>query len=464
MKTKKQIKRAKNKLMRNLRNKYNFKNTFRQFNNQFLSPYGGYIDIMNFTNLLGLNKNIEKHFRLPSNSHRKYTDANLFQRLLDTVILDVDRIDNADLFYNDPLLKYIEGVETDPSPSTLRRELKSCNNDSISSIETINTEFLRSCSSLQSKQKVTLLIDLTPINLYGNQEGAKKGFNHYKSDVCYQTMVASIKETSDLINLDLQPGNFKPSFKYFAELFKKTMSMLPSHLNVDKIRLDSGFFSFPAINLVEEYGSTYFIKGRINNNTPLVYVAPNIPEEDWIKVPGRDNYWISKKQQYYSPMYKKSYPVIFIRQPLEDPDPKQKKLFPDKAYKYFPIFSNSSMDELSIWNFYNDGAIIELIIKELKNEFFLNSIPTSKFVANSAFIKIKMLAYNILNAFKRLVLKGKWITKSAKTIRNWIIRVPVVVTSLGKGIKLNMAQNIKLERFVTSISDKVYTLASSFAT
>lgn len=462
MKIKKQMKRSKNKVIRTLRKKYNYKNAFRQFNNKFLSPYGGYIDIMNFSNILGLSKSIKNHFNLPSLSHRQYTDSNLFQRLLDTIILDVDRIDNADLFYDDPILNYLEEMESDPSPETLRRELRACNKDNSSAIETINHEFLSSSSKLQKRKKATLLLDLTPLELYGHQEGAKSGFNHYKSKVCYQAMVASIKETKDVINIDLHPGNFKPSSKDFKEFFIKSMNLLPPHLKVAKIRLDSGFFSFPNINLVVKYGLTYYIKGRINNNTPLVYLPHKIPEKDWIKVNGKNNYWISKKQKYYSPKYKKWYPLIFIREKLEDTDPKQGKLFKEPSYKYFPIFSNSSLKELNIWRFYNNGTVIESIIKELKNEFFLKNTPTAKFDANCAFIKIKMLAYNILNLFKRLVLKGNWVTKSAKAIRNWIIRVPVIVTIFRKGVKLNTAKNIKLERFVTSVSDKVYLIASSF--
>lgn len=151
MTIKKQLKKANNKVIRKLQKQYNYKNSFRQFDNKFISPYGGYIDIMNFANLLGLNKSINDHFRLTETSHRKYTDTNLLQRLLDTVILDIDRIDNADLLYNDPLLRYLEDLNTDPSPATLRRELKACNNNTLSSIENINTEFLRNCSSLQTK-------------------------------------------------------------------------------------------------------------------------------------------------------------------------------------------------------------------------------------------------------------------------------------------------------------------------
>lgn len=464
MKTTKQMKRAKSNLIRTLKKKYNYKNAFRQFNNKFISPYGGYIDLVNFTNFLGLNKSIKEHFRLLNLSHRKYTDSNLFQRLLDTIILDIDRLDNADLLNNDPLLGYLEGLGSDPSPETLRRELRSCNKNNISAIETINHEFLSNSSHLQDHKEVTLLIDLTPIELYGHQQKAKSGFNHHKSNVCYQCIVASIKETQDIINMELYPGNYKPGSKEFKKIFLKTMAALPPHLKVTKIRLDSGFFSFPNIDLVVKYGLIYYIKGKINNNTPLIYLPYNIQEKDWIKVKGRNNYWISKKQVYYSPGYKKEYPVIFIREKLEDPDPKQGKLFKDVLYKYHPIFSNSPMGELNIWNFYNDGAIIELIIKELKNEFFLKNIPTARFDANNAFVKIKMLAYNILNAFKRLILKGKWITKSAKTIKNWIIRVPVIVTAFGKGIKLNMSQNIKLEHFITNMSDEIYKLACRLVT
>lgn len=459
-----QLKRAKNKLIRKLRKQYNYKNASRTFDNKFISPYGGYIDIMNFANLVGLKKSIENHFILTDNQHRKYNDASLLQRLLDTVMLDIDRIDNADLFYNDPLLRYLEDLPSDPSPATLRRELKACNEDSLSSIESINTEFLRNCSSMQQKQTATLLIDQTPIPLYGNQEEAKKGFDHHTGDVCYQAVISSIKETNEVIKADLEPGNFKHSDEYFKEFFKRTMTMIPPHLTIDKVRMDSGFFSFPALDLLEEDGRMYFVKGRMYHTTPIYHMPHILPETDWIKVPDRDNLWISKKQEYFSSTYKKSYQVMFLRELIEDPDPKQGKLFNDKVYKYTCLYSNSTMDELSIWNFYNDGAMIESIIKELKNEFSLDKIPTSKFIANEAFLKIKILSYNILNAFKRMVLGGKWATKSAKTIRNWIIRIPVIVVSIGKGIRLSMAENIKLKQFVTDVSNEVFNIAASFVT
>lgn len=367
MTIKKQLKRANNKIIRKLQKQYNYKNAFRQFDNKFISPYGGYIDIMNFANLLGLNKSINDHFRLTETSHRKYTDSNLLQRLLDTVILDIDRIDNADLLYNDPLLRYLEDLNTDPSPATLRRELKACNNNTLSSIENINTEFLRNCSSLQTKQKVTLLIDQTPVPLFGHQEEAKKGYDHHRGKVCYQVMMSSIKETSDIIKVNLEPGTHKHADEYFKEYLKQTMAMIPPHMAVTKIRMDSGFFSYPALDLLKKYGIKYFIRGRMNKGTPLVNVPAGIPEKDWKKVSKKDNIWVSKKMKYYSPKYKKSYPVIFVRELLEEKDTNQTKLFNDKAYLYHPIFSDSSWSPIRIWNFYNDGALVESFVKELKN-------------------------------------------------------------------------------------------------
>ncbi len=464
MTIKKQLKRTRNKIIRKLQKQYNYKNALRQFNNKFISPYGGYIDIMNFANLLNLDKSIKTHFKVTDSSHRRYTDTNLFQRLLDTIILDIDRIDNADLFYNDPLLRYIENIDTDPSPATLRRELKACNNNTLSSIENINTEFLRNCSPLQTKQKVTLLIDQTPVPLFGHQEEAKKGYDHHRGKVCYQVMVSSIKETSDIIKVNLEPGTHKHADEYFKEYLKQTMSMIPPHMTVDKARMDSGFFSYPALDLFEENGIIYFVKGRMNKGTPLVNIPAGLSEKNWKKVSKKDNIWISKKMQYYSPKYKKSYPVIFVRELLEEKDTNQTKLFRDKAYSYYPIFSNSSWSPIRIYNFYNDGALVESFIKELKNEFFVDRIPVHEYIANNAFTKIKALAYNIINAFKRFVLKGTWATKSAKTIKNWIIRIPVIVISYRKGIKLSMAKNTKLQQFVMDISNRVYTVATSLVT
>ncbi len=458
MTEKKKLMKPSKKLIRKIQKELGLKIAARQFDHRRLSPYGGYVDVLNFSHILGLRESMVQRFHPERSTHRIYSDADILQRLLDLTILDIDRIDNADLLCHDPLLQQLRDLSRDPSPSTLRRELEACYAKDSADLEQINADFLESQSKFCSPRDVTLLIDLTANNSYGHQQKARPGFNHHETKRCFQALIGTIQETQDLIKLDLKPGNFVPSADEVTKLITKCLALVPSHLKVTRVRLDSGFWSFPVFNLLEKNKLEYFIKGALRNNTPLIDLPLQIPERNWARIP-RSNIWISHKLNYYSSDYKKTYPVIFIRERIKEPTNKQLKLNLGPIYSYRPLFSNSSKSPVEIYKTYNKGALVEDVVKELKQEFFLEKIASHKFKANYAFFKIKVIAYNIINAFKRLVLKGLWSTKSAKAIKSWIIKTPCIISSRGKGLKLIYSDNLKLRTFLNSVSDRVWQIA-----
>ena len=340
MTEKKKLKKQSKKLMRKIQKELGLKIAARQFDHRRLSPYGGYIDVLNFSHILGLRESIVQRFQPERSTHRIYSDADILQRLL-----------------------------------------------------------------------------------------------------------------------DLKPGNFVPSADEVTKLITKCLALVPSHLKVTRVRLDSGFWSFPVLNLLEKNKLEYFVKGTLRNNTPLIDLPFQIPEKNWTRIL-RSNIWVSHKMNYYSSDYKKTYPVIFIRERIKELTNKQLKLNLGPIYSYRPLFSNSSKSPVEIYKTYNKGALVEDVIKELKQEFFLEKIASHKFKANYAFFKIKAIAYNIINAFKRLVLKGLWSTKSAKAIKSWIIKTPCIISSRGKGMKLIYGDNLKLRTFLNSVSDRVWQIAA----
>jgi len=72
------------------------------------------------------------------------------------------------------------------------------------------------------------------------------------------------------------------------------------------------------------------------------------------------------------------------------------------GYSYQVFVTNLALRPLPLWRFYNQRARAELIIRELKDAYALGKIPTKDFLANEVFFQIVLLAYNLLNWFKRL--------------------------------------------------------------
>ena len=82
------------------------------------------------------------------------------------------------------------------------------------------------------------------------------------------------------------------------------------------------------------------------------------------------------------------------------------------------------LQPLNLWRFYNDRAAVELLIKHLKGGYALGSIPTSQFCANETYFHLLLLAYNLVNWFKRLCLPPEFQNATLQTLRGKILVMP----------------------------------------
>ena len=82
------------------------------------------------------------------------------------------------------------------------------------------------------------------------------------------------------------------------------------------------------------------------------------------------------------------------------------------------------LQPLNLWRFYNDRAGIELLIRQLKGDYALGSIPTRHFFANETYFHLLLLAYNLVNWFKRLCLPDDLQNATLQTLRHRIFLMP----------------------------------------
>jgi hypothetical protein len=95
-----------------------------------------------------------------------------------------------------------------------------------------------------------------------------------------------------------------------------------------------------------------------------------------------------------------------------------------RGYTYQVLVTNLALKPLNLWRFYNRRATAELIIRELKDAYALGKIPTRDFGANESFFQIALLAYNLLNWFKRLCLPPPWQRATLGRLRQRFLTVP----------------------------------------
>jgi len=97
---------------------------------------------------------------------------------------------------------------------------------------------------------------------------------------------------------------------------------------------------------------------------------------------------------------------------------KQPKLIELKGYSFQVIVTNiEEMAPEEVWRFYNGRANVENMIKEGVMGYGLDVTLSHYYGGNVAHFFLVMLAYNLMNWFKELVLGQRKVKRMAKWVR-----------------------------------------------
>jgi len=127
-----------------------------------------------------------------------------------------------------------------------------------------------------------------------------------------------------------------------------------------------------------------------------------------------------------------------VRRPQTEETSDQLTLFKLGQYFYQVFVTNLALQPLNLWRFYNGRAGVERIIRELKGGYHLGKIPTQHFLANETYFHLLLLAYNLVNWFKRLCLPPEFQSATLATLRNQIFLMPAQLVRAGNRPRLAM--------------------------
>jgi hypothetical protein len=211
------------------------------------------------------------------------------------------------------------------------------------------------------------------------------------------------------------PGNTHPSWEVL-QLLREVFARLPAHSRQVRVRADGAFFDHKIVELIEERRGFYVIVARLTR--PLQNRLGGLRYR-------RIAAGISAATFEYCPQdWKHPRRFVAIRRPVPEEPSAQLHLFQAGGYSYQVFVTNMSLKPLNLWRFYNRRATAELIIRELKEAYALGKIPTQDFAANECFFQVALLAYNLLNWFKRLCLPPRWQRSTLQRLRQRFLVVP----------------------------------------
>ena len=293
-----------------------------------------------------------------------------------------------------PVFNAILEKDSLASQPALSRFFKRMNEDTLLQCDDIDKSLRDIIYSIKRPDYILLDLDSTLFDTYSNQDG--EGFNvHYQAHgyhplLCYDGL------TGDLLKAELRDGTLHCSNgadKFMVPFYWKYLERgIKTYL-----RGDSGFSSPKLYKVCEMNGCSYAI--HLKQNSSLVALA-------------------SDAVTYGEFMYQAGtweYPRRMVF--------KIEKPYGQLTHTYTFLVANIDMEPYQIIQFYCGRGKMENFIKEGKRGFDFAAVSSHSKAVNANRMRIHMLAYNLFNWFRRLVLPVNMRKQQVDTIRLKLIKI-----------------------------------------
>ena len=413
-------------------------NTRTQFNQRNLTNFGGLFLPLLFAERLGLRERL-KH--VLNHRGQLYGADDLLMASLASILAGAPRLYDMNTLRYDKGLAAALGLEQLPEEGNMRKKLAQATAEELKAMEEVNSYLFEKTNRTEDKITVGVDLDTTVVTVYGKQEGSAKGYNPKKPGrPSYQIAVAFLANNGDAIAAELRPGDTVASTD-FEQFWQKVSDRLPSDAEVAVVRMDKGYFGDPVLRFLESQPNVQYVCGAPARpelvswaQTQLQFrpVAESEPDEE------SDVRYSIAEGMFAFRKWQKPRRFVVVRKETPNPDhaPRQVDLFgeplePPFHYEYsfyVTTFTPEQLDTEGVWHFYNGRGTVENHIKESRMGFFLDKLPSHNLYGNGLYVQLVILAYNLLNAFRRFLLPDSYKSKSIRWLRMHLLNIPALVT------------------------------------
>ena len=360
-----------------------------------LSPFGGLLGLVKFLDLMGFKEIFEHTYKGPKRSP-KLGHYRMVMGVLMLLFIGFNRLWHFIYIRLDAMVCGIFGLNCLPVPSTFWRYVDSLGinqaNSLVNIMSIVRERVWQQCHL--KYQKIHVSADTTADTVYGNQQGARKGYSPWRrGKKAYRPVLCFIDETREYLTGKLRKGETLSS-QEAATLIRSIKPHLPGCVRRVLLRADGEFFSWESVKACLDEGFDFIIANKRSR--------PPFDPQGWYRPKRRKSFEFNSC--IYQPIgWKVACRFVAMRIPkeLKTPPgaPLQYELFEDDQYTYRIFCTNLQGKPHKVIALYDKRAEVENLIGEAKREG-LDAIPSAKFKNNYAFFQIVMMAYNIWRYFK----------------------------------------------------------------
>lgn len=432
--------------------------------------------IKRFLMIIDLNKHMIKKLKT-LNNNGDYPGHKKLLLIIGLILIGVERLSNVKYFSDDPILKRFCELKKIPSRHTLVRFLDNMTEESLKSIEDLNLELLTNHINHLGLSTLTIDIDGTVLSSRGKPELSEKGYNNIKRGAySYFPITAYLAQTGHFLKIKNRSGNVHDS-NGSTKFIQSLVDDLKFHSNKKlriQIRHDSGFFDEKRFKMYESNNIEYAAKVPFWRYP--IFKQKIVAQKKWNTIDKTTTYFFKKMKL---DNWEDERFFLFIRR--EKPKKKKQKNYQldlfepeDCSYEYSAICTNMTYTAKNLNSFMLGRSAQEKAIAELKNEFSFDKIPAKSYNANSSFMQLSMISYNLMTSFqlealgwnktfKRNVKRTRMFkNQSFKTIRFLLVLKAGILNRTNGRKQLNLSQNDATQKLYQEINDNLQQFAQNF--
>jgi hypothetical protein len=321
-----------------------------------------------------------------------YSIGDLLFMVLIMIMIGAERLSHIEYLKTDPLFSRVVRLTRIPHRTKLSTALKQFTSDSLKALIELNSQLVVEKLQELGLYDITIDLDGTVISTRGNPSWSFKGYNPIKRGAnSYFPLTAHIGETGHFLSIINRPGNVHDSNRALSVI--KTIIKQLQGFSI-RFRADSAFCVPDVINYLLLKDISFAIKApfwRLNDLKSAVK-----QRERWFIIDKRWSYfWV---KQPIDSIEGEHYVMILRKQVKKTKKPYQLKLFSpnDGNYEYSAIATDTKKwNPKELLDFVSGRSGQEKSIGELKTNFAFDHIPTNTYQANSAYMQISQMAYNL---------------------------------------------------------------------
>ena len=425
--------------------KFKSKKIKHAFTGTKLTQYSGLSPMMKYLNRNKLSKEINELFPTIMYNASKFSNAQIFLSIILSSFAGVYRLQRIAHFTRDILVMNILGLSKELNKDVISVRLKELGQAGSIAFQEYLFKWQKKWLRENINDFITLDADSTVQSVYGNLEGAAKGYNSKKKgSKSYHPLLVFASELKVVLNSWFRTGSAYTS-NGICEFIKQTKQLLPGKVKHVLFRADSGFFNGSLFDLLESHGWTYLVKVKLKNLKVL------LENQQWHSLKHNSNVCICEFE-YKSNGWKKTRKLKAIRtikRWIRTEYFGESQMVPE--YEYACYCSNLTLGAWNLHEKYKERSVSETWIEEVKSQLLAGKNTTGDFHANDILWQLQVLAYN-LSVMMRYKSKEFW-RQEHKTLRDWFINIPGKVVTSGHIVTLKIYEHYYFKNRWTSMAN-----------